>query len=229
MGLRAATGGGGTRMTIGKAVWNQIESNDYRLMRKVHRWPAPRWFRTLMIVATRSGDGWLWYSLGLILLVYGGEHRFEAIGAGLCAAAAGILLFRSLKRTSRRKRPCEIEPHCWAAILPPDKYSFPVGTFDHGICDRDCDRPFLSVPPTLSARSGLADRLFAHHPRDAFSERRAGGLRDRRAAGLHELPHLRAVLKTGNAAQATSGADFGFGVAMADSGIFFPCKRSTIA
>ena len=47
-----------------------------------------------MIVATRSGDGWLWYSLGLILLVYGGEHRFAAIGAGLCAAAAGILLFR---------------------------------------------------------------------------------------------------------------------------------------
>lgn len=114
-------------MTIGKAVWNQIESNDYRLMRKVHRWPAPRWFRTLMIVATRSGDGWLWYSLGLILLVYGGEHRFQAIGAGLCAAAAGILLFRSLKRTSRRKRPCEIEPHCWSAILPPDKYSFPSG------------------------------------------------------------------------------------------------------
>jgi undecaprenyl-diphosphatase len=114
-------------MTIGKAVWNQIQSNDHRLMRKVHRWPAPRWFRTLMIVATRSGDGWLWYSLGIILLVYGGEHRFQAIGAGLCAAAAGILLFRSLKRTSRRKRPCEIEPHCWAAILPPDNYSFPSG------------------------------------------------------------------------------------------------------
>ncbi|HXX18056.1 MAG TPA: phosphatase PAP2 family protein [Candidatus Acidoferrum sp.] len=114
-------------MTVGKAVWNQIQSNDHRLMRRVHRWRAPRWFRILMIVATRGGDGWLWYGLGLILLVYGGEHRFAAIGAAGSSAVAGIFLFRALKRTSRRKRPCEIEPHCWASILPPDKYSFPSG------------------------------------------------------------------------------------------------------
>lgn len=36
-------------------------------------------------------------------------------------------MFRALKRASRRKRPCEIETHCWASILPPDKYSFPSG------------------------------------------------------------------------------------------------------
>jgi undecaprenyl-diphosphatase len=114
-------------MTVAKAVWNQIQSNDHRLMRRVHRWRAPRWFRILMVFATRSGDGWLWYALGIILLVYGGEHRFAAIGAGASAAVAGIFLFRALKRTSRRKRPCEVEPHCWSAILPPDKYSFPSG------------------------------------------------------------------------------------------------------
>jgi undecaprenyl-diphosphatase len=114
-------------MTVTRAVWNQIESNDYRLMRRVHRWRAPRWFRILMIACTRGGDGWLWYGLGLILLLYGGEHRFAAVGAGAAAAVAGIFLFRTLKRTSRRKRPCDIEPHCWAAILPPDRYSFPSG------------------------------------------------------------------------------------------------------
>ena len=114
-------------MTVGKAVWNQIESNDHRLMRRVHRWRAPRWFRILMIAATRGGDGWLWYTLGLILLIYGGDHRFAAIGAGASAAVAGIFLFRTLKHASRRKRPCEIEPHCWATILPPDLYSFPSG------------------------------------------------------------------------------------------------------
>lgn len=114
-------------MTVRRAVWSQIQSNDHRLMRRVHRWRAPRWFRILMIVATRGGDGWLWYGLGLILLVYGGEQRFAAIGAAGSAAVTGIFLFRALKRTSRRKRPCEIEPHCWSAILPPDKYSFPSG------------------------------------------------------------------------------------------------------
>jgi undecaprenyl-diphosphatase len=28
---------------------------------------------------------------------------------------------------SGRKRPCEIEPHCWAHLLPPDQFSFPSG------------------------------------------------------------------------------------------------------
>ncbi|HXX46514.1 MAG TPA: phosphatase PAP2 family protein [Candidatus Acidoferrales bacterium] len=114
-------------MTVRKAVWNQIQSGDHRLMRRVHRWRAPRWFRILMIMATRGGDGWLWYGLGLILLVYGGEHRFAAIGAAGSAVVTGICLFQGLKRTSRRKRPCELEPHCWASVLPPDKYSFPSG------------------------------------------------------------------------------------------------------
>src|SRR6202046_1400146 len=114
-------------MTVAKAVWNQIQSSDYRLMRRVHRWRAPRWIRILMMLATRGGDGWLWYALGLILVFYGGEQRFLAIGAAASSAVAGIFLFRTLKRTSRRQRPCEIAPHCWASILPPDKYSFPSG------------------------------------------------------------------------------------------------------
>jgi len=37
-------------MTVTKAVWNQIQSNDHRLMRRLHRWRAPWWFRMLMIV-----------------------------------------------------------------------------------------------------------------------------------------------------------------------------------
>ncbi len=78
-------------MTVAKAVWNQIQSNDHRLMRRVHRWRAPRWFRILMIVATRGGDGWLWYALGLILVLYGGEHRFAAIGAGVSSGRGGDL------------------------------------------------------------------------------------------------------------------------------------------
>ena len=114
-------------MTVTRAVWNQIQSSDHRLMRRMQRWRAPRWFRILMIAATRGGDGWLWYGLGLILLLYGGERRFAAIAAGASASAAGAFLFCALKKLSRRKRPCQIEPHCWASILPPDKYSFPSG------------------------------------------------------------------------------------------------------
>lgn len=114
-------------MTVRKALWNQIESRDHRLMRRVHRWRAPRWFRVLMILSTRCGDGWLWYALGLILFFYGGAQRFDAIAAAGSASVAGIFLFRALKQTSHRRRPCDLEPHCWSSALPPDRYSFPSG------------------------------------------------------------------------------------------------------
>jgi undecaprenyl-diphosphatase len=78
-----------------------------------------------MICATRGGDGWLWYALGAMLLLFGGEQRFVAVGAAGLAAATGIALFLKLKRATRRKRPSE--PHCWACLLPPDQFSFPSG------------------------------------------------------------------------------------------------------
>ena len=80
-----------------------------------------------MIAATRMGDGWIWYGLGLMLLAYGGPQRFSAVGAAGSAAILGVLVFKALKRLSQRPRPCQIEPHCWSKVLPPDKFSFPSG------------------------------------------------------------------------------------------------------
>ncbi|MFY9531042.1 MAG: phosphatase PAP2 family protein [Candidatus Acidiferrales bacterium] len=114
-------------MTVTRVVWNFIEDRDHRLMRRVHRWRAPRWIRIWMISATRLGDGWCWYALGVLLLIFGGPHRFAAIGAAGSAAVTGIFLFRALKKASHRKRPCELHPHCWAMVLPPDQFSFPSG------------------------------------------------------------------------------------------------------
>ncbi len=114
-------------MAVARAVWGFIERRDYRLMRRLHRWRAPRWVRYWMLSATRLGDGWLWYSLGAILLAFGGPARYEAVAAASIAAAASIFLFQKLKRASRRPRPCQLEPHCWANVLPPDQFSFPSG------------------------------------------------------------------------------------------------------
>ena len=80
-----------------------------------------------MIIATRGGDGWLWWTAGLMVALFGGGERFVALGAATLAAGSGILLFRKLKRTIGRKRPCAFEPHCWATLLPPDQFSFPSG------------------------------------------------------------------------------------------------------
>jgi undecaprenyl-diphosphatase len=110
-----------------KTVLNWIAIRDHRLMYRVHRWRAPRWVRMWMICATRGGDGWLWYSLGLMLLLFGGSDRFLAVGAAGMAAGLGIAVFLALKRTTGRRRPCALEPHCWAKLMPPDQFSFPSG------------------------------------------------------------------------------------------------------
>ncbi len=104
-----------------------IATRDYKLMRKVNKWPAPRWVRLFAIAATRAGDGWLWYLVGLAVLLFGGSIRLTATAAAGSAALAGVGIFISLKKLSGRKRPCEIEPHCWANLLPPDQFSFPSG------------------------------------------------------------------------------------------------------
>ena len=114
-------------MTATRAVLGYINARDHRLMRRVHRWRAPRWIRRWMILATRLGDGWVWYALALGVFVFGGSERFLALGAAQSAALAGILIFRLLKRISGRRRPCALEPHCWSHVLPPDQFSFPSG------------------------------------------------------------------------------------------------------
>ena len=113
-------------MTARHNMLHLIATGDHKLMRKVNKWPAPKWVRLAAIVATRAGDGWLWYLTGLTVLLFGGDNRIAATAAAGSAAVVGVGLFVLLKRTGR-KRPCEIEPHCWSLILPPDKYSFPSG------------------------------------------------------------------------------------------------------
>jgi undecaprenyl-diphosphatase len=104
-----------------------ISTGDHKLMRRVNKWPAPKWVRLSAIVATRAGDGWLWYLTGLLVLLFGGESRLIATASAGSAAVTGIGLFISVKKISGRKRPCEIEPHVWARLLPPDQFSFPSG------------------------------------------------------------------------------------------------------
>jgi undecaprenyl-diphosphatase len=108
-------------------MFGYITRRDQRLMRRVNRWEAPRWVRRWMLAATRAGDGWLWWTVGAAVLVFGGPERFRAAAAAILAAGTGIVIFLRIKKATGRKRPCEYEPHCWADLLPPDQFSFPSG------------------------------------------------------------------------------------------------------
>ena len=125
-----------------------IERRDHLIMRRVHKWPAPKWIRLWMICATRGGDGWLWYALASALLLFGGADGRSAVGQSALAAAAGIALFLVLKRAAGRRRPCAIEPHCWSTLLPPDQFSFPSG---HTITAFAVCTPLIAQYPNAAA------------------------------------------------------------------------------
>jgi undecaprenyl-diphosphatase len=125
-----------------------VSARDHQLMRRVHRWHAPRWIRLWMICATRGGDGWLWYAMGIVILLFGGPARLAAVGAAACASGTGIAVFLALKRMAGRKRPTAYEPHCWATLTPPDQFSFPSG---HSITAFAIAIPLgLAYPPLMS-------------------------------------------------------------------------------
>jgi len=134
-------------MTSPQAMLNFIAARDHRLMRHVNRWQPPRWIRLWMICATRGGDGWLWYAMGLVILLFGGPERLLALGSSSLAAGLGILVFLQLKRVTGRKRPCAIEPSCWARLLPPDQFSFPSG---HTITAFAVSIPMIEFYPSLT-------------------------------------------------------------------------------
>lgn len=114
-------------MTRPGDIMNFITHRDHKLMRRVNQWYPPRWVRLWALWATRAGDGWLWYGVGVLILLFGGPQRFLAIGAAALAAGCGVLLFLNIKKAAGRRRPSCFQGHCWANLLPPDRFSFPSG------------------------------------------------------------------------------------------------------
>jgi len=104
-----------------------LSQPDFRLMRRLNRWRAPRWFRWWMLLATRAGDGWLWGLIGIAVLCSATPARFHALEAASAAVTACIVIFHKVKRIFCRTRPRDIEPHCWAQIMTRDRFSFPSG------------------------------------------------------------------------------------------------------
>jgi len=113
--------------SVSRAMFSCISARDHHLMRRLNGWRPPRWVRLWMVLASRLGDGWLWWSIGILLLLFGGPRRFVAVGAAGLSAALSLGLFRRLKKIINRRRPCDLESCSWATLLPPDQFSFPSG------------------------------------------------------------------------------------------------------
>jgi len=106
---------------------------EYGICRRLNQGTAARPLRLLLRVASRLGDGAVWYLLVVVLpLYYGGaavRTSLSMAGTGL----AGVVLYKWLKASLVRELPFIRHPSIDRAMAPLDRYSFPSGHTMHAV------------------------------------------------------------------------------------------------
>lgn len=106
---------------------------DPRLSRLANRWTARRGIRPFFGIISRLGDGWFWYGLMAMLAVFAGPRGARAALQMLCTGFLAWLLYRALKRRTRRPRPFRVHADVIVGAAALDEYSFPSGHTLHAV------------------------------------------------------------------------------------------------
>mgnify|MGYP003145458478 CR=1 FL=1 len=98
-----------------------------------NRWGTRAVVRAYFRAVSRLGDGACWYALMAALVVFDG-WRGLAVSAQLAATGlVALILYRKLKRWTRRPRPFAADVRIRAWIAPLDEFSFPSGHTLHAV------------------------------------------------------------------------------------------------
>lgn len=176
---------------------------DLRICQAGSRWAACAGVHRSFGLISRLGDGWLWYGLMAALATCGGARGVATALQMTCTAVIGWLLYRTLKRRTRRPRPFRVIPGVIARAPPLDEYSFPSGHTLHAISLGMVATqwfPMLALPLGLFALLVATSRvvLGLHYPSDVLAGATLGavlGLASMRVAAelitiAHGLVHL---------------------------------------
>ena len=100
---------------------------DIAIYRRLIRYQHNANLIMLMRLVSRSGDGYLYATIGLILLIAGTEAGPRTLQAGLVAFLFELPCFMVLKALIRRDRPFIKLTYSSSIIVPADKFSMPSG------------------------------------------------------------------------------------------------------
>lgn len=110
-----------------------LRGRETRWCRRANHYCRHRRIRRGFAVVSRLGDGAFWYALmGALVLLDG----FDGLRASLHMAATGLmalLLYKGLKRWTRRPRPYAADLRIRAWVAPLDEFSFPSGHTLHAV------------------------------------------------------------------------------------------------
>jgi len=76
-----------------------------------------------MIAATRMGDGWIWYGLGLMLLAMEAATFFGDCGGGV-SRGFGHFCFQSAEKIEQRRGPARSSLTCWSNAASGQNFRF---------------------------------------------------------------------------------------------------------
>ncbi|CAM0998384.1 Lipid phosphatase [Rhodanobacter sp. Root179] len=100
---------------------------DGRVCVIANHWGGRRMVGMLFGIVSRLGDGVFWYTLMLALAMLGGQRGLSAALHMALTGLTALLLYRVLKRWTRRPRPYRACPGVIARMPPLDEFSFPSG------------------------------------------------------------------------------------------------------
>jgi undecaprenyl-diphosphatase len=120
-------------MNRAQLIMARFDLAEYRLCRQLNRGAGPRSLRFVFQLASRLGDGVIWYVLvGALPLLYGRAAMRPAICMAI-TGIVGLLIYKLLKHTLARERPFIRHPNITLAMPPLDRYSFPSGHTLHAV------------------------------------------------------------------------------------------------
>ncbi|MFI4914522.1 MAG: phosphatase PAP2 family protein [Steroidobacterales bacterium] len=164
-------------MNRAQTIMARFDAAEYRLCRRLNRGAGRRGLRFTFRLASRLGDGMLWYGLiALLPLIYGvGALRTSLTMA--ITGLVGLLIYKWLKATLVRERPFIRHPGITLEMAPLDRYSFPSGHTLHAVAftwqavAQYPETGWVLIPvASLIAASRMV--LGLHYPTDVL----AGGL-----------------------------------------------------
>jgi undecaprenyl-diphosphatase len=106
---------------------------DASLALTANHWSEVAWLRGLLRIISRLGDGIFWYALMAALLAAGGRLALLPVAQMVAAGAAGVLVYKLLKRHTLRPRPYQVRTDIRLCGEPLDQFSFPSGHTLHAV------------------------------------------------------------------------------------------------
>ena len=115
------------------ALFARIDAAEYGLCRRLNRGASHVGLRNTFRVASRLGDGVIWYGMLALLPLLYGRAAVRPVVIMAITGVAGVLLYKMLKKICVRERPFITHSTISLAMPPLDRYSFPSGHTLHAV------------------------------------------------------------------------------------------------